>query len=52
MRISKIKVETKLGGTWHNPHVIEVWINNGKPSRSCNQDNLVQALRFCLVISS
>jgi hypothetical protein len=41
----KSKVGTESGGTWHHPLAIEVWLNNGKSSRSCNRDNLVEALR-------
>jgi hypothetical protein len=48
----KSKVGTELGGTWHHPRAIEVWFNNGKSSRSCNRDNLVEALRSGLDVSS
>ena len=47
----KNKVETKSGGTWHYPRAIEAWLNNGKPSWSCNRDNLVEALRSYLDLS-
>ena len=39
------KVETKSGRTWHHPYVMDTWCDNGKPSWSCNEDNLLEALK-------
>jgi hypothetical protein len=47
----KSKVRTESGGTWHHPRAIETWLNKGKPSRSGNRGNLVEALRSNLVVS-
>ena len=47
----KSKMGTESGGTWHHPRALEAWLNNGKPSRSCNRDNLVEALRANFVVS-
>ena len=48
----KSKVGTESGGTWHHPRAIKAWLNNGKSFRSCNRDNLVEALRSGLVVSN
>ena len=48
--LERTKWKIESGGTWHHPRASEAWLNNEKPSRSCNRVNLVETLRSDLVV--